>query len=170
MRERSPVENSRGDDPDGPREVQIPDVRKPGEGGPTILDKARAAAAGENSRAPARSPHEAPVPEPPRQLEGDPKDATDIVNRIRELVKDVYGDSYDACPTSSTGAGLALCRAVAIPDSTMPEHEGTVRGHRMAVIPRQKPSEFLSEFHLLPPKYGLLPDSAFTATRQVLAP
>jgi hypothetical protein len=123
----------------------------------TILDKARAAAAGENSRAPARSPHEAPGPEPPRQLEGDPKDATDIVNRIRELVKDVYGDSYDACPTSSTGAGLALCRAVAIPDSTMPEHEGTVRGHRMAVIPRQKPSEFLSEFHLLPPKYGLLP-------------
>lgn len=124
----------------------------------TILEKARAAAIERPARVPVHPPRGTSGSEPPPHLENDPKDALDLVGRIRELVKDAYGDSYDACPTSSTGAGLALCRAMAVPDGRTAEEKAILRESRIAVIPRQKPSEILSEFRPLPPKYALLPE------------
>jgi hypothetical protein len=95
-------------------------------------------------------------PEPPRRSDDDGS-VPDLINRIRELVKDTYGDAYDACPTVSTSAALALCRAVAIPDGTQPDRNGNVAGSLAVVVPRQKPSELLAGFRPLPPKYGLVP-------------
>ena len=124
----------------------------------TILEKAQAAAVESPSEAPVNSHRGTSGSEPPRQVESDPKDVLDLVERIRELVKDTYGDSYDACPTSSTSAALALCRSIAMPDCRGPEHRELLREDLIAVVPRQKPSEFLSEFCPLPPKYMSLPE------------
>ncbi|HHX28436.1 MAG: hypothetical protein ACOX5Q_01145 [Bacillota bacterium] len=124
----------------------------------TILDKAQGAAGEGAPNAPLRPPEAVSMSEPSRLSDDDPADIQDLIGRIRELVKDTYGDSYDACPIGSTSAGLALCRAIAVPDRTIREHKGRLRASGVAVVPRQKPSELFAESRPLPPKYSLLPE------------
>lgn len=126
----------------------------------TILEKASALA--EKSPEDAARPSHAPE-SPPRRMppEGEAGDVLELVEKIRGIVKDAYGEAYDACPVSSTGSGLALLRAAAIPCFGAAESEGLPGEDRWAVVLRQKPSEMVAGLRPLPPKYALLPE--FTA-------
>lgn len=79
-----------------------------------------------------------------------------ILSEIRGLVKDAFGDSYDACPVKSASLGLALCgRIVNPPAPKESQHE------RIAVVvPRMKPSEMFAGYLAMPPKYRSLSEFA----------
>lgn len=76
------------------------------------------------------------------------------ISEIREIVKDAFGDAYDACPVSSTRAGIDLCKSAVIPFAAVKR----LTERAVVLSPRMKPTELLAGCSAIPPKYRLLPE------------
>lgn len=100
-----------------------------------------------------------PVPGAPGRTAGQEK----VLSRLREVVKDVYGDSYDCCPVSSpTLATRLACQAAFSPAiftsaasaQASAGHRAQAPGPRLrCLVPRQKGFGLPAGFGPFPPKY-----------------
>ncbi len=77
-----------------------------------------------------------------------------LVDEMRQIVKDVYGDAYDACPVSSVDDAMWMACRTALAPST----RGSGRKYRARyLMPWEKRASRLASFgYLYPPKYERL--------------
>lgn len=83
------------------------------------------------------------------------------LDRIREVVKDRYGDDYDCCPVTSPSLGLWLaCQSGFAVEPPGPGRTSAPRLRPRCIVPRQKESALPGGLSPLPPKYRHIPDRA----------
>lgn len=121
---------------------------------PSILDEVKKAAqdTGLGPLPPAATVPPAPPGAGPAAGEPQPFDKT--LNRVREVVKDVYGDDYDCLPFSSPSAA----RRAALQAAFSPSRVRAAGPRPRVLIPRQKRSLLPTGFELFPPMYKYIAD------------
>jgi len=82
------------------------------------------------------------------------------LDRIREVVKNAYGDEYDCCATSSPASALWLACQAAFAPGPPPSRPALAYVRPRCIVPRQKNLAVPGASNLLPPKYRYLLDRA----------